>query len=657
MGDTASTPNTARPARPAGRPNPIVGAVLSHANRVHGVLQANNHPSEAERLALEAERWKADATTVVVAGDIKRGKSSLINALLDRPDLVPVDADVATAVHLVIRHGDTDRAEVTFLDGETRTISFDDIAQYASVRGASAELDRVAAVDIMIDHPLLARGLHIVDTPGVGGMAKGHRDITMAALNRADVFVFVVSLQEPVARTELEFLADASDRIGTVVLVGSRADLSTDEDNAKMVADISQRIQTLASDRDDGERLARLGRGHVITTSAHMADQARRRYERGQLDRAEEIRSKSGLTELTAQLERSLDAREHLRLANLLQLVGTVLSTLELDEQTRARAMSGDSTVQAELEQRQRDLERAASNQARWRATLATGMSRLQTAANRDVSRELNEVRDHYRTVLNDQQDETALAAVSDELQQSLVAAWTNLADHVGAQFATVIDELLRDLEIETESEPDLFQDLDLPPAVRELSNRTDTSRGGAEFDLMQDGIPLATQTFMFGNIANALVGVLGLATGGLGLAAYGVGIAVAAPIVAIRRKQRARHKVVAELQRELGEALFGQEGVAREFNTELSLRILDARERLELMIDERLIARRKSLEQQRQELMTLLKTEQSERARHAQESERLRAEIAGLQNETQRLVDTVDQELQALMNAQRSAI
>jgi hypothetical protein len=646
---------------------PLSSEVLAHANRVHALLTSAGRSDAADRLAAEADHWKAAQTTVVVAGDIKRGKSSLINALIARPDLLPVDADVATAVHLVVSHGDPEGVQATTVEGETFPVAFDDLPAYASMQGEAAARGHIATVEVRIDHPLLARGLQLVDTPGVGGMTRGHRDITMAALRRADLLAFVVSMQEPAARSELEFLADASERIGNVVLVGSRADLSTTEANDAMAADLAARLRTLADTSEqvavdgDGEsvergaaeararRLRRIADQPLVRTSAHLATQARRREERGRHEMAAELRRQSGLDDLEAHLDRAVEAREHLRLANLLQLVSSLLAALEDDQATRRRALDGDSTVEAELAERQAQLERAASQQARWRTTLATAMSRLQTRASRDVSRELGVVRDHYRTILDDQDDLQGLEAVGAELQQSLHAAWANLADQVAQRFDTVIAELLGDLEID--AEPDLFGELEVPPAVQAAQQR----RAGAsatEVDLLQDVLPMATQTFMFGNIANVLVGVLGVATGGLGLLAYGVGAAVSVPVVAMRRKQRARQQAVAELQREIGEALFGQEGIAREFTTELSLRILDAREQLEELIEQRLNERRRELEDRRRELQELLKAEMTNRTNARRDAERTADDLRVARETTDRLIGQVDHELAALFAA-----
>src|SRR5690606_17610262 len=138
----------------------------------------------------------------------------------------------------------------------------------------------------------------------------------------------------------------------------------------------------------------------------------------------------------------------------------------------------------------------------------------------------------------------------------------------------------------------------------------------------LQDVLPLATQSFMFGNIANVAAGLLGVATGGLGFMAYGIGAAMAAPIVAIRRKQRMRHAAAQQIHRELTEALFGQEGIARELSTEMTLRIIDAREQLEQLIEDRLVSRRRELEARRKELQEILRTEMASRSDARKSSE-----------------------------------
>ncbi|HET8930130.1 MAG TPA: dynamin family protein, partial [Acidimicrobiales bacterium] len=215
-------------------PSPLSQEVLRHANRVHAYFASAGDASSTERLAAEAGRWDATMTEVVVAGDINRGKSSLVSDLVDRPGLLPVDVDVTTAVHVAVGFGRPPSTRVTRVDletGESRSDEIDagDLARHVVVGGSDGSASAVTGAEVLIDHPLLERGLTLIDTPGVGGMTRGHRDITMASLLRADALVFVVSAVEPVTRSELEFLDEASERIANVILVASRADLGTAE--------------------------------------------------------------------------------------------------------------------------------------------------------------------------------------------------------------------------------------------------------------------------------------------------------------------------------------------------------------------------------------------------------------------------------------------
>jgi len=634
--------------------------VLRHANKVHALVSAAGDGVAVDRLEAEAARWSATSTDAVIAGDITRGKSSLINALVDRTGLLPVDADVATAVHLAVRFGRPEAVRVTRIDPETARTTTDEVdaarlVDLASTKGDEAARATVTAAEVLLDHPLLERGLTLVDTPGVGGMTRGHRDITMAALQRADVLVFVVSCVEPVSRSELEFLAEASERIGNVVLVATRADLGTAETNAEMLADLQRRIGLLAAEKEGaGEaaaaaRLRRLAGQQPLLTSSYLAHQAARRAERGRAEQAAALRAQSGVDTVIDRLDRAVQTREDVRLTNLLQLIDAILAQLHDEQAGRLRALDGDSTVEDDLKARSEELEAAAGLQARWRSVLANGISKMQTSVNRDVSRELTVVRDHYRAMLDQHGKDLDLDAFGIQFQQSLQAAWSNLADHATRQFDGVITALLDELSLD--GEPGLLGELMQPPSIAELAARPALD---GDFDLLDDAIPLATQAFMFGNIANAMVGVLGIATGGLGLMAYGIGAAISAPVVLLRRKQRERRRQIGEVQRALNEALFGQEGISRELSTELTLRILDARQGLEEMIEQRLLARRKELEVQRRELQELLRAETATRAAGRQDAERRLAELDGLRAETTRLAGVVDARLTAALAAPR---
>ena len=193
------------------------------AERLAVLASAADRKDFAASLRSEIERTDLATTTVLVVGHVKVGKSSLINALLERPGLSPVNVDVATNVHIVFHHADPETTTV-FRDGDTRgrEIGREEIAAWATVDGNPYNEKRVHTVEVGIDHPLLAEGLTLIDTPGVGGLEATHTSVTLEALSRADALVFVTSARAPLSKPELDFLARATERVKTVLFVATK---------------------------------------------------------------------------------------------------------------------------------------------------------------------------------------------------------------------------------------------------------------------------------------------------------------------------------------------------------------------------------------------------------------------------------------------------
>src|SRR5690606_2604283 len=158
--------------------------------------------------------------------------------------------------------------------------------------------------------------------------------------------------------------------------------------------------------------------------------------------------------------------------------------------------------------------------------TLANSIVRLQTSASRLVTHELNRVKDHYRDALESAADVQQLtASLPGDLERSLHGACNELVDAINRDLQATHGALLAALGA-TGMDAVLGR-IDMPEALRRVEG---ARAAGGETSLLDDGLPVALQTFTFANIANAAAGALGLATGGLGLVAYGIGAAVAYP-------------------------------------------------------------------------------------------------------------------------------
>lgn len=159
----------------------------------------------ARRVAEDLERR---STTVLVCGEFKRGKSSIVNALLERPGLLPVDIRPTTAVIHVIRHGEP-RAVVHGRAGTSEALPVGDLGQLSSSEtGGSRSPEDVEFVEITVPSGILESGLVLVDTPGTNDLCQTRAEVVYRMIPRADAVIFVLDAATQLTRTEVGFLTD-----------------------------------------------------------------------------------------------------------------------------------------------------------------------------------------------------------------------------------------------------------------------------------------------------------------------------------------------------------------------------------------------------------------------------------------------------------------
>lgn len=171
---------------------------------------------DCKKLKQILDLGEANTLTLAVCGEFKRGKSSLVNAIL-KQNICPVADGIATAAVSVIKYGENPKAIRYFSkvrktdDSEQLTVEYEqidlsNIANYS--KGSSMEIENTLYIEIELPIDILSNGLIIIDTPGIGSLDPRHLFLTRQALPKADAIFFVSDTTEPMMTTELDFIKD-----------------------------------------------------------------------------------------------------------------------------------------------------------------------------------------------------------------------------------------------------------------------------------------------------------------------------------------------------------------------------------------------------------------------------------------------------------------
>jgi ribosome biogenesis GTPase A len=183
--------------------------------------QADGRPEAASARRL-ADRFATGRFLIAVVGEFKRGKSTLVNALLGEA-VVPTGVLPLTSVATELAYGDPG-AVVEFLDGRRVTVPTERFGEYATEAGNPGNHKGVARVEVRGQWPLLDAGVVLVDTPGVGSVHEHNTEAGQAALLDADGAIVVLSADAPLSEHERDLLEMLVGRRSPTFFVLNKAD-------------------------------------------------------------------------------------------------------------------------------------------------------------------------------------------------------------------------------------------------------------------------------------------------------------------------------------------------------------------------------------------------------------------------------------------------
>lgn len=166
-----------------------------------------------------------DRFNLAVVGQFKRGKSSLMNAVIGR-DLLPTGLLPLTSVITSLCYGPEDRVILKRKDWVMQhEISIADLADYVTEQSNPGNEKGIMEARVEISVPFLRRGLFFIDTPGIGSSRTENTATTYTFLPEADAVIFVTSVEAPISEPEKIFLQDIRQHAHKLFVVVNKIDL------------------------------------------------------------------------------------------------------------------------------------------------------------------------------------------------------------------------------------------------------------------------------------------------------------------------------------------------------------------------------------------------------------------------------------------------
>ena len=395
------------------------------------------------------------AGTVVVMGEVKRGKSSLVNALIAQPDLLPVDVLTCTSapIRVAVSHDGPVVPQVTLVRGtEREMILATELARWVTVDGVGSlqgntnagleeAQDPPSSAEIAVRYPDMD-GVTVVDTPGVGGLDKRAVTAALQEARHAGVLLMVCDASTPITAPEMDILRQAHDSVGGVIVAVTKTDKNTRrwraivEDNKRLISShmgIDVPVVGVSSLR--------------ALDAARCIDPARRA----------ELERRSGIAQLRSQLRAQQRQPAAMGQRAALQSITTTLTGIAKTVRDDIRLLAESSTAVEQLEAEKTTLERLREESSEFEQRFQRDLAVARTRVTEGLDKALEKVRHEWTQQINadslrvlrskpqvfTSQIETELAVVMEDTVGAMVEEISELASALFPDRQELIAEIM----------------------------------------------------------------------------------------------------------------------------------------------------------------------------------------------------------------------
>lgn len=391
----------------------------------HKSTQTLKHLLKAQKHLVEGKLF------VVVCGEFKQGKSSLLNAFLNETSLFPVDIDITTNLVSTITYGQTEK--ITVVLGEpgkekVKPIKRVEIPDYVTEQRNAKNTKQARMLIIESPNPQLKEGLVLVDTPGIGSLNAEHTSMTYTFIPNADAILFITDALKPLTTEEISFLKEKIlPHCQNLIFVVTKAD--TVSDAQQIVANNREKLAQVLN--SEPEKIT------IIPVSS------RAKLDYLEYEEPEDLKY-SNFPELESQIWQLVSAQRGqtflLRAVNeLAQSVGEMKAPLQVAwEVYQERTQEELDALETEIQQTKTRLISQLDKNADWQSQLSYDLQNIRKHLSFEFDKGFMAIEDNYSKYLNDNRLLDSPRQIASLLEADIDALITNLQKQLSQKAAEV---------------------------------------------------------------------------------------------------------------------------------------------------------------------------------------------------------------------------
>ncbi len=413
----------------------ITGEITEGLSRMAKICDQLEMHERSDSLQKGKKKLQSHKFAVGILGEFKRGKSTVINAILGK-EIMPADILPCSATMNRVSYDMQPSVQLNMMDGTKKNISVDELSEYVTKTNEKSSANAALVEEATVFYPcrFCQNGVDIVDTPGLNDDERMNK-ITEETIPKLDAVIMVLVPDSPYSISESNFVRNklmCSD-ISRLIFLVNKIDTVRPIDRVRVVEGIRQKIKesvlnkTIEIYGEDSERYIsvkeKIADIKIFPISAQNALDGRIGAYSEDASENEKAISKSGIVEFEKHLSKMLtEERGFLELGGPLSQIIRCAVEAKGKVQTYIDAMNTDNETfmitQRELLEKQQEIRK---EKAAERERLQKKAKEVKFSLTNKTDLLYCELENEAETIVGGMQLENTKIKLNDNIKQALI--------------------------------------------------------------------------------------------------------------------------------------------------------------------------------------------------------------------------------------------